>query len=106
MRATRGAMVPAKLGINLRTKLTIPSTDRNSLIVLGVGKSIIAFMRTSPIRIPSAVNICPKYLTSRGPNYTFDGFRVRPAACKALNIFSSSCRWPVQVDEQHIQSSI
>ena len=35
-------MVPAKLGITLRTKLTIPSTDRNSLMVLGVGKSIIS----------------------------------------------------------------
>ena len=98
--------MPTRSGINFRTKFTIPSTDLNSSIVSGVGKLTIAFMRSSPIRIPSAVSTCPKYLTSRGPNCTFDGFRVRPAACSALNMFSSSCRWPYQVDEQHIQSSI
>ena len=94
-------MMPAKLGISLRTALTIPSIKRKSLMVLGVGKSTTAFTRSPPIRIPSAVSMCPEYLTYRGPNCTFDGFRLTPAACNALNMFSSSCRWSSQVDEQH-----
>ena len=106
VRATRGAKMPTGSGINFRTKFTISSTGLNSLIVLGVGKLAIAFMRSSPIRIPSTVSTCHKYLTSRGPNCTLGGFRVRPVACSALNMFSSSCRWPSQADEQHMQSSI
>ena len=43
----------------------------------------------------------PTCLTFRGPNCSFDGFRVRRAACSALNMFSSSCMWPSQIDEQH-----
>ena len=39
----------ARSGINFRTKFTIPSTDLNALIVLGVGKFTIASMRFSPI---------------------------------------------------------
>jgi len=58
---------------------------------VGFGKSMIALMWSSPIRIPSAENIWPKYLTSLGPNWTFDGLSVRPAACcMVLNVFSKS----------------
>ena len=38
VRATRGAKMLARLGINFRTKFTIPSTDLNFLIFLGIGK--------------------------------------------------------------------
>ena len=96
----------ARSGTTFRTMFTNASTDLNSMIVLGVGKYIVASTRSSPLRIPSAVSTCPKYLTNRGPNCTFDGFRVRPAACSALNMFSGSCRWPAHVADQHIQSSM
>ena len=68
VRATKGAIVAAKLGINFLTKFTMPNTDLNCLIFVGFGKSMIALMRSSPIRIPSDDSIWPKYLTSLGPN--------------------------------------
>ena len=66
----------------------MPNTDLNCLIFVGFGKSMIALMRSSQIRIPSADSTWPKYLTSVGPNQTFDGLSARPAACIALNVFS------------------
>ena len=38
VRATRGAKMPAISGIKFRAEFTIPRTDLNSLIILGVGK--------------------------------------------------------------------
>ena len=79
-------MVPANLRINLRTKFSTPSTDRSCLIVLGVGKSTIAFTRSSPIRIQSAVSMCPKSYSSSGPNGTFACFSVKPTASNASHM--------------------
>ena len=77
-RATSGVKMPASSGINFCTRFPFPSTDLNSLIVLGVAKLTIFFTQSSPIRIASAVSTCPTYFTSRGPNCTIDGFRVMP----------------------------
>ena len=54
VRATKGSnTVGARFGMNFRTKLTVPRTERSSLIVVGVFKSIMALIRSSPLRIPS-----------------------------------------------------
>ena len=61
VRATKGSMIGARFGMNFRTKLTVPRTERSSLIVVGVFKSIMALIRSSPMRIPSADKTCPRY---------------------------------------------
>ena len=104
--STSGAITVERSGINFLTKLIIPKTERSSLIVLGVGKSVIALIRSSPMRIPSFDKIWPRYLTSFGPNCTFEGFRVRPAAWSACSMLSNKVRWLSQVELQQMMSSM
>ena len=60
VRATKGSMIVARFGINFRTKLIVPSTERSSLIVVGVFKSTMALIRSSLMQIPLADNTCPR----------------------------------------------
>ena len=53
-------MIVARFGMNFRTKLILPGTERSSLIVVGVFKSIMALIRSSPMRIPLADNTRPR----------------------------------------------
>lgn len=55
--------------------------------------SRIALIRSSPIRIPFADRIWPKYFTSLGPNCTLEGFKVSrlfSAPSRAANNFLRS----------------
>ena len=58
VRATKASIIVARFGMNFRTKLTVPRTERSSLIVVGVFKSIMALTQSSPMRIPLADNTC------------------------------------------------
>ena len=60
VRATKGLMIVTKLGMNFRTKSIVPSTERSSLTVVGVFKSKLALNLSSPMRITSADNTCPR----------------------------------------------
>ena len=75
-------------------------------MVLGVGISKIALIRSLPSRMPSDDKTCPKYFTSFGPNCTFEGFKVSPAAWRAWKVFSSRSMCPSHVDEQQMMSSM
>ena len=45
------------------------------------------------IDIPSAEITWPKYTADLGPNASLDGFKVRPAACRATNMLSKDFKW-------------
>ena len=60
VRATKGSIVVARFGMDFRTKLIVPSTERSYLIVVGVFKSIMALIRSSPMRIPLADITSPR----------------------------------------------
>ena len=53
-------MIVAKFGMNFRAKLIVPSTERSYLIVVGVFKLILDLIPSSPMRMPSADNTCPR----------------------------------------------
>ena len=61
VRATKGSIFGARFRMNFRTKLIVPRTERSSLTVVGVFKSIMALFGSSSMRIPSTDKTCPRY---------------------------------------------
>ena len=69
--ATRGAMTLDNFGMNLRTKVTIPSTDSNSLMVLGVGKPTTWYSFYAIVTGPNSIGgKCVSHV------FNFSGFKL------------------------------
>ena len=62
VRATKGSIIAARFGMDSRTKLIVPRTERSSLIVVGVFKPIMDLIRSSPMRVPFSGQRMPKVL--------------------------------------------
>ena len=79
---------------------------------VGFGKSMIAFWCSHHrfgyhlLIVRGLLISTSKYLTSLGPNWTFNDVRVRPTACIALNIVSKSVKWPSHVEQHNMQSTL
>ena len=72
--STRGAVTSAYSGTNRRTKLSVPINERNSLISVGSGNSLMALIRSSPILVPCSEMTWPKRLTCFEPNCNLGRF--------------------------------
>lgn len=106
VRAIKGSITVARFSIYFLTKLAMPSTDRSFRIFVGVGRSMIALVRSLLIRMPSVDEKRPRYFTPFWSNSTLDDSGVSPAAWSTPHLSPKRHKRASQFAEQTITSSI